>query len=168
MFTNWSKLSEEVCRKTTDVKMHSNEFWLKNFFATDLGSLNGTISQSLESQCENQDMVYWNSQKMSIFSNFRGSESWFWWICAIVRGWNFPKSKFRASETVKMAIFGPQNLPKLISHKIWMARKCLKFHIVRVSFRLPKSVLLGKYWLAAVASISFEIKAAMYVEAFGL
>ena len=86
-------------------------------------------------------IIWWiETEKNVIFSHFRGSESNFWWICAILQGRNLPKSKFRASKTVKMTIFGHQNLPKWISHKIWVAKTPLNFHTVRFLFWLPRSV----------------------------
>ena len=39
--------------------------------------------------------------------------------------WNFPKSNFKASENFKMVICHTLDLPKMISHKIWVTEKFL-------------------------------------------
>ena len=50
-------------------------------------------------------------------------------------------SVFRAAQTFKMAVFGLQNQPKLISREIRVAEKQLNFHIV-----YSQLGCLGLYW----------------------
>ena len=65
------------------------------------------------------------------FNDFEGFEfSFFFGISLLKMSEISKKSKFRASQMVKMAIIGALKWPKLISRKIWVADISWNFHIV--------------------------------------
>ena len=80
---------------------------------------------------KNDSLMIRKTSKTAIIHNFTSPKFWFWSICATSHSWNLLKSEFSATRTIKMAIFQSQNLPTLISRKIWWVVKFLNFHTIQ-------------------------------------
>ena len=118
------------------VSLNNWEFWLWKF---------NNFSSNLI-LCEINFVRFQNGQKLSFQPFLR------LWIMILEKfsHLNLSKcpnnSKFRAAQMVKSVVFGASKWPKLISRKIWVAEKILKFSHSVFPIRLPRSVKFSLFF----------------------